>query len=145
MDQPTYPRRGSRRRRVDSLQSRRLDRRLMSPLWLLEAVEGRVMLDGTFTGTYFNNNDLTAPTATQDDAQINFDWGKGSPIGAVDPSTFSVRWTGKIKPTYSQAYTFFTTADDGVRVWVNGQLLIDRWTDRPRLVGDANNDGVVNF
>lgn len=119
----------------------------MSPLWTLEAIERRVMLDatGTFTGTYFNNSDLTVPVATQSDPQINFDWGKGSPASGVDPSTFSVRWTGKIKPTYSETYTFTTTADDGVRLWVNGQLLIDRWSDRPRLVGDANADGVVDF
>ena len=145
MDQQTHPRRGSRGRRVDSRRNR-LARR-MSPLWALEAVERRVMLDatGTFTGTYFNNGDLTGPVATQDDAQINFDWGKASPASGVDPSTFSVRWTGKIKPTYSETYTFTTTADDGVRLWVNGQLLIDWWSDWPRLVGDANADGVVDF
>jgi hypothetical protein len=45
----------------------------------------------------------------------------------------------------SGTYTFYTTADDGVRLWVNGQLLIDRWSDRPTLLGDVNDDGTVNF
>src|SRR3954466_14974528 len=144
MDQ-THPRQGSRGSRVDSPRTRRSQR--MSSLWLLEAVEERVMLDGTgtFTGTYFNDVDLTTPVATQADPLINFDWGKDSPVGGVDPSTFSVRWTGKIKPTFSETYTFTSTADDGVRLWVNGQLVIDQWADRSRLVGDANADGVVDF
>src|SRR6478609_6498572 len=123
MDQQTHPRRGSRGRRVGSRRNRPAGR--MSPLWTLEAIERRVMLDatGTFTGTYFNNSDLTVPVVTQSDPQINFDWGKGSPASGVDPSTFSVRWTGKIKPAFSETYTFTTTADDGVRLWVNGQLI----------------------
>lgn len=104
------------------------------------------MLDASsFSAAYFNNADLTSPVLTRSDSTINFDWGKSSPATGVDPSTFSVRWTGHVKPTYGETYTFYTTADDGVRLWVNGQLLIDRWTDRPSLPGDANNDGVVDF
>jgi hypothetical protein len=43
--------------------------------------------------------------------------------------TFSVRWTGQVMPQFSETYTFYTTSNDGVRLWVNGQLLIDNWTD----------------
>jgi endoglucanase len=45
--------------------------------------------------------------------------------------TFSVRWTGQIQPKYSEQYDFKTTSDDGVRLWVNGQLIIDRWNNQP--------------
>ena len=43
--------------------------------------------------------------------------------------TFSVRWTGQVQAQYSQTYTFHVLADDGVRLWVNGRLLIDQWRD----------------
>ncbi|HEY7119341.1 MAG TPA: DUF4038 domain-containing protein [Tepidisphaeraceae bacterium] len=108
------------------------------------------MLDGTapdnaFAATYFNNANLTSPVLARADPLINFDWGASSPAPGVEPSTFAVRWTGTIQPKYSETYTFITTADDGVRLTVDGQTLIDRWTDRPSLPGDANNDGVVDF
>lgn len=113
---------------------------------LVEACEARVLLAGSgFSGTYYNNADLTSPVISRNDSAIDFNWGKGSPDPGVDPSTFSVRWTGYIKPTYGETYTFYATADDGVRLKVNGQTIIDRWTDRASLPGDANNDGVVNF
>lgn len=60
---------------------------------------------------------------------MNFNWGKTAPAAGMGADTFSVRWTGKVQAKYSQTYTFSTTADDGVRLWVNGQLLINNWTD----------------
>jgi hypothetical protein len=96
-------------------------------------------------GEYFDTPDLTGVPMTRIDRAVNFDWGQNSPLTGVAPGTFSVRWSGQVLPFVSGAYTFYTTADDGVRLWVNGQLLVDRWTDRPKLLGDVNNDGVVNF
>jgi len=56
---------------------------------------------------------------------VNFDWGGGTPDSSLGVDTFTTRWTGKVEPQYSQTYTFYTQTDDGVRLWVNGQLLID--------------------
>ena len=42
-------------------------------------------------------------------------------------STLSIRWTGKLKPTISGRYTFSFTSDDGCRLRINDQLLIDAW------------------
>lgn len=39
----------------------------------------------------------------------------------------SIRWTGKLKPQFSETYTFSVTSDDGVRLWVDGTQLVDRW------------------
>jgi hypothetical protein len=77
-------------------------------------------------GEYFNNSDFTAPVLTRTDSNINFNWGTGSPAAGIDPDTFSVRWTGKITAPTTGRYTFYSTTDDGVRLWVNGQLLIDK-------------------
>lgn len=78
---------------------------------------------------YFDNKDFTNLKATRTDATVNFNWGKTAPAAGMGADTFSVRWTGKVQAKYSQTYTFSTTADDGVRLWVNGQLLINNWTD----------------
>lgn len=80
-------------------------------------------------GTYFNNRDFTGATATRIDRTINFNWGTGNPISGIAGNTFSVRWTGFVKPQYSQTYTFRTNTDDGVRLWVNGVRIINRWVD----------------
>ncbi len=81
------------------------------------------------TGQYFDNSDFTAPKITRTDGTINFDWGYGSPDASIGVDTFSARWTGQVQPQYSQAYTFYTTSDDGIRLWVNNQLIINNWTD----------------
>jgi YVTN family beta-propeller protein len=87
-----------------------------------------------FTGTglygeYFDNDDFTSLKLTRVDATIDFDWQRGSPHSLIGPELFSVRWTGQVQPIYGETYTFYTQSDDGVRLWVNNQLLIDNWID----------------
>lgn len=82
------------------------------------------------TGTYYDNADFTGTSIKRIDSQVNFDWGNGSPDPTIGPDTFSVRWTGQVQAQYSQTYTFTTRTDDGVRLWVNNQLLIDHWGDQ---------------
>jgi hypothetical protein len=78
--------------------------------------------------TYFDNNNFTGATITRRDPTVNFDWGAGSPDPAIAPTDFSVRWEGQVWAGYSETYTLYTLSDDGVRLWVNGQLLIDNWS-----------------
>ena len=79
------------------------------------------------TGQYFDTLDFVNPIFTRTDATIDFDWGLGSPHSAIEADSFSVRWTGKVQPLYTETYRFHTLSDDGVRLWVNGELLIDQW------------------
>jgi len=58
-----------------------------------------------------------------------FDLTHPSPHYAV-PTTFAARWTGKIQPQYSEAYTFYCNAGGGVRLWIGGKLIIDKWAER---------------
>lgn len=83
------------------------------------------------TGDYFNNISLTAPvTSRRADSTINFDWGTGVPgPSGIGANTFSVRWDGYIHVTQSGVHRFQTNSDDGVRLTVNGDLLIDQWND----------------
>lgn len=80
-------------------------------------------------GEYYNNKDLTGLKFSRIDDTINANWNNSSPDQRIDRETFSIRWTGKIQPLYSETYTFHTTSDDGVRLWVNGKKLIDNWND----------------
>ena len=81
-------------------------------------------------GKYFKNVTLSGSTAlTRTALTVNFDWQRGSPESSLPVDKFSVRWTGEVQPQYSQEYTFYTQADDGTRLWVNGTLLIDDWTN----------------
>ncbi len=81
-------------------------------------------------GEYYNNLTLGgAPVLVRDDPSINFDWGVGSPAwNVVNADQFSVRWTRTLW-FESGRYRFTTITDDGVRLWVNGQLLVDQWRD----------------
>ncbi len=81
------------------------------------------------TGTYFGDTALTTVVTTRTDATIDFDWGAGSPAPGVAVDAFSVRWTGSVQAQYSETYTFTTLSDDGVRLWINGQQLVNHWTD----------------
>ena len=52
--------------------------------------------------------------------------------------TVSVRWTGKVTPLYTGTYTFLTRSDDGVRLYVNGQKIIDNWNRHPETLNSGN-------
>eukprot|EP00211_Chloroparvula_japonica_P004211 CAMPEP_0119129772 /NCGR_PEP_ID=MMETSP1310-20130426/7377_1 /TAXON_ID=464262 /ORGANISM="Genus nov. species nov., Strain RCC2339" /LENGTH=673 /DNA_ID=CAMNT_0007120215 /DNA_START=128 /DNA_END=2146 /DNA_ORIENTATION=+ len=81
-------------------------------------------------GYYFDNADLTNLVLARTDPSVDFDWTMGSPDPSVSPDTFSVRWVGYVQPQYSEIYSFFTTTDDGARLWVGGRLLVDAWVDQ---------------
>src|SRR5262249_38551662 len=57
-------------------------------------------------------------------------WAGNSPGTGVTADNFSTRWTGQVLAPQSGDYIFTTTADDGVRLYVNGQLVIDNWVDQ---------------
>ncbi|HEX7334355.1 MAG TPA: glycoside hydrolase family 3 C-terminal domain-containing protein [Pyrinomonadaceae bacterium] len=81
---------------------------------------------------YFNNEELRGPAATvRTDERINFDWGRYKPTAELNENNFSVRWTGKLTPAESGNYTLGFTADDGARVYLDGQLLVEAWASNP--------------
>lgn len=81
-------------------------------------------------GTYFDNIDFTAQKLQRIDTTVNYDFGTGSPDPQIGPDTFSIRWTGQIKPSFSETYTLYTTSDDGIRLTVNGTVVVDSLIDQ---------------
>jgi hypothetical protein len=96
---------------------------------------------GEWLGEYYSNPWLNgAPALTRADESIDFNWGYGAPAAGLPSEGFSVRWTRAL-PLESGMYRFTTTTDDGVRLWVDGHLLIDAWHDQASL----SHEGVIHL
>ncbi|MBX4215402.1 hypothetical protein KW797_00405, partial [Candidatus Parcubacteria bacterium] len=86
--------------------------------------------DNSFNACYYNNQDATDFKLIRTDAAIDFDWGMGSPDASIAPDTFSAIWDGNF--TFEEGtYDFAVTADDGVRLRVDGNLIVNQWQDQP--------------
>jgi hypothetical protein len=80
---------------------------------------------------YWANRDLLgSPAIIRDDANIDFNWDLGSPGNGIPADRFSARWT-RTANMEEGLYRFIVNVDDGVRMWVDDQLIIDDWNDRP--------------
>jgi len=90
-------------------------------------------------GAYFANTTSTnpftgLPALVQTNATINFNWGLSGPSPAVGAANFTVRWTGMMQPQFNETYTLYVTAATGVRLYVNGQLVINDWVNNTNVV-----------
>ena len=88
-----------------------------------------------FRATYFPNRTLSgAPVRDRCESRIAYDWGDGSPHRTLPHDDFSVRWAGRFAFSRSALYRFAVRADDGVRLWVDDELVIDAWTTQSATV-----------
>ena len=106
---------------------------------LLVTLVGNAFGAGGLTGDYYHTSaEQSGPPSdpwqtfvfSRVDAVVNFDWGTGSPGAGINVDDFAVRWTGGVVPLYSEDYTFSVEIDDGGRLWVDGQFIIDSWRDQ---------------
>jgi hypothetical protein len=107
--------------------------------WAVDELDSSGRYDGalwsftTFSGggvkaEYFPNETLSGePIVTQIEDQIDHNWGEGTIVG-LHSDGVSARWTADLEIAIADTYTFITTSDDGVRLWLDGELLIDNWT-----------------
>jgi hypothetical protein len=89
-------------------------------------------IPGGLLGDYYNSLGFVNHAYTRLDQTIDFDWGNGGPGGGMGGNTFSIRWQGKILISEDDTYTFFLLIDDGGRLWIDGDLIIDEWRDQVR-------------
>ncbi|MHC4430643.1 MAG: PA14 domain-containing protein, partial [Planctomycetota bacterium] len=86
---------------------------------------------GGVRAQYFRSVDLTGVAAIDRvDPEIDFDWADDTPDPMLQNDEFSIRWAGELEVEFSEPYTFYANTDDGVRLWVNDELVINRWVDR---------------
>jgi uncharacterized repeat protein (TIGR03806 family) len=94
-------------------------------------------------GEYYTNHNSTSPftgspVLVETNTTINFNWGVNGPSPVVGQTNFTVLWTGLVQPQYNETYTFYVSADDGARLYINGQLLINGWVDKTTATTNSN-------
>ena len=83
----------------------------------------------SYQGDYYDNQWLSRePLFSRTDADINFNWGGESPDGRLENDFFSVRWTSSFYLAESTTMRFYARADDGIRILVNGQVMLNAYT-----------------
>ena len=92
----------------------------------------------TWRGSYFCTKDLSGePVIVRDDYDVRFNWYGGSPGEGLPDDRFSVRWERNVYFDGS-VYHFEATVDDGVRVYVGENLIIDSWREQPSTTYTAD-------
>jgi len=94
-----------------------------------------------WNASYSTNAFAGEPTLVRLDPTVDFDWGTGGPGDGVGADYFTARWSGQVQALGDDTYTFSTVSDDGVRLWVNGQLVVDNWT----LHAATTNSGTITL
>jgi beta-glucosidase len=90
-------------------------------------------------GEYFTNEDLYGePAVRRIDSTVNFNWGARGPAAGIGADSFSVRWTGSLHATESGTFELSVSTDDGFRLYINNQLLIDNWNDHGEEARSVN-------
>ncbi|MCY7350822.1 MAG: OmpA family protein [Cytophagaceae bacterium] len=94
---------------------------------VLALTTSRAIAQQGLRAEYFNGTDFDKKILTRVDPEINFVWRGTRPAAGVDMQFFSVRWTGKLLAPATGRYKFMAQVDDGVRIWVGGQQIMDEW------------------
>jgi hypothetical protein len=90
----------------------------------------RVTQYADWKGSYYPVGDLSGlPRFERNDPVIDFNWGSGSPRSDIPADNFSVRWSRRLDLSQAGTYRFQVVSDDGVRLWVDGQLIVNAWRD----------------
>jgi beta-glucosidase len=96
------------------------------------------------TAEYFTNMNLEGkPAKVIVDNQINFMWNDKGPFEDFQKDNFSVRWTGYVKAEKSANYTFDISSDDGVRLYIDDQQVINDWNDHAMLTNSYSKELVA--
>ncbi len=80
---------------------------------------------------YFNNKTLSgSPVSSRIEQQVLNQWRKSPGIPGLRTDNFSIRWTGVIRPEADGDYWLTAAGDDGFRLFIDGNLLLDGWKDQ---------------
>jgi hypothetical protein len=101
---------------------------------------GSPVEEGKWRGEYYDNESLSGnPALVRLDRRIDFDWDEAAPGPGIGSDHFSVRWTRSVNFDEGR-YRFTTETDDGVRLYVDGVLVIDQWREMGLTEYSASRD-----
>lgn len=84
---------------------------------------------------YYNNINFEGePVSIKINESVNFNWRWKSPVENLNRDNFSIRWTGKLLPPKTGEYYFYLISDDGSRLYINENLIIDNWGEHGPLL-----------
>jgi hypothetical protein len=93
------------------------------------------LAQGPFSAQYYTLNikkkTFDKLLLTRTDSVIDFDWGTGSPDPLIPSDNFGARWTGTINVPANATYSFTAVTDDGIRVWIDGTQVLNKWINQP--------------
>lgn len=107
----------------------------------VDILDARAGSGDGLTGTYFEGTALAKQVYSRVDRTIDFDWQKNAPDSRLPADLFSVRWTGFVAPKFSETYTFYSYADDGMKIWVDNKLVVADWSNH----GPRERSGTINL
>lgn len=76
---------------------------------------------------YYDGKDFNKFVAERYVDNIDDRWYDDPPVPGIDPHNCSIRWTGKLSPAKAGSYLFAAVVDDGIRVWIDGEIIINQW------------------
>jgi hypothetical protein len=127
----------------DAVVAAQFDQVSVTPITAADVLPGAPVVgtgDG-LTGCYYaNTNSAGTPVVTRVDPLVNFNWMRGAPSDNMPADLFSIAWSGEIQAQYTEPYTIYFKADDGVRMWLDDRLIIDHW-----VVGIHESSATVNL
>ena len=96
------------------------------------------------TGQDYNGVNFQTLRLTRVDPTIDFDWASVSPAPNVNADNFTVRWTGQVSAPVTGNYVFSTVSSGGVRVWVNGQQILNNWANNALTTNNSASIALVS-
>jgi hypothetical protein len=129
---------------MDSLEYKVSDGSDSSPTYTVTFNVTPVAGNGINANYFTGYSPVTGIVGSEVVPTINFNYASGEPFPGVGSDDFSIRYEGYFKSDFSELYTLFTNSDDGVRLWVNGTLLINNWTAHSAVENSATINLIAN-
>lgn len=80
--------------------------------------------------TYFRGTNFEEKICSRTEQAVNRDYGEKSPAWGVPSNNFSACWEGILRVPKSDDYYFFSQSDDGLRLIIDGEKIINNWRDQ---------------
>ena len=100
---------------------------------------------GPWRGAYHSQPDFKGEPDIIRDHDIDFDWGRKSPAPEIPNDKISIRWDSCLTLDDDQTTAVQLVANDGARLYVDDQLVVDGWTKKTRKGAGAKKKAVSSI